>query len=141
MAQGEKSDYSDKSRHRGLANAKKELQETPWSLQTHRCFFKKKRRKVKKENPYLGGRKEDPCLTCTRDKSSESSKSRGICRGPLAEWVLPSLLGELRESCTSFWPPCVLWAAGYSVARSGLRFGRGRVWRRELVGRGGAAQC
>lgn len=99
MAQGEKSDYSGKSRHRGLANAKKELQETPWSLQTHRCLFvfffvfvflKKKRKKI---HFRVAGRKI-LALRAPETKAPSPPRVREYAGGP---WQSGSCLPCLRS--------------------------------------------
>lgn len=81
MAQGEKVFKSVQAR--GLANARKELQKNLWSFQTHRCL----------KSILVSGRF---CLTCTRQKS-RFLREKVICTGPLAEWVLPSLVGEVNK--------------------------------------------
>lgn len=67
MAQGEKVFISVQAQ--GLANARKELQKNLWSFQTHRCL---------KSILVSGGF----CLTCTRDKSPDSSERREYAQGP-----------------------------------------------------------
>lgn len=82
------------------------------------------------------------CLTCTRDKNSNLS-DKGMCRGTLAEWVLPSLVKDgtrKRAATASFQSHPSPWGVGDSVACSSLHFGRRRMWRRELLCRGWATQ-
>lgn len=58
-------------------------------------------------------------------------REKGIRRGPLAEWVLPSPVGEVvrqRAAAASSQPHPSPLVAGDSVACSSLQFGRRRMW-------------
>ena len=130
MAQGEKVFISVQAQ--GLANARKELQKNLWSFQTHRCL---------KSILVSGGF----CLTCTRDKSPDSSERREYAQGPwqggscLPWWGRQTRKRAATASCPSN-PSHPLWMAGDSVACSSLHFGRRWVWWGELLGRSWATQ-
>lgn len=109
--------YSNQSRHRGWQMLEKSCRKTcgPFRL-------------TGVKNPHIGIRKIVPSV---HQKQSQFFREKGICIGPLAEWVLPSLLGEVNKKRAAQPPPNPthpLWMADDSVACSSLQFGRRWMW-------------
>lgn len=109
----EKTKYSNQSRHRGWQMLENSCRKTCGPLRLTEVL--KTHIGVKKIPLYVHQRQK---LQLLREK--------GMRRGPLAEWVLPSPLGRWSKSCLSLLPPPLV--AGDSVACSSLQFGRRCMW-------------
>lgn len=76
--------YSNQSRHRGWQLLEKSCRKT--------CGLF---RLTGVKNPHTGVRKIVPYVH--QRQKPQFLREKGICRGPLAEWVLPSLVGEVKR--------------------------------------------
>lgn len=114
----EKTKYSNQSRHRGWQMLENSCRKTCGPLRLTEVL--KTHTGVKKILLYVHQRQK---LQFLREK--------GMRRGPLAEWVLPSPFGEVvrqraASASSQSHPPALV--AGDSVAGSSLHFGRRRMW-------------
>lgn len=75
------------------------------------------------KNSYIGVRKIGPHMH--QRQKPQLLREKGICRGPLAEWVLPSLVREVnkeRAAQPPSLPTHAFWVADDSGACSSLQF-------------------